>query len=139
MDKFKLQEVEIKQKYQTRAMVYYRKRNEAKALDKQFDDEEPTYEQGRVLMDGTSLDKTEEEVKESTPMTEEEEEQIIQATQEQAMMNSLTLGITSFFTQESFQKTSKTLSESTTQVGQFIKEESIKNATELGKLSQMMA
>lgn len=40
-------------------MVYYRKRNEAKALDKQFDDEEPTYEQGRVLMDGTSLDKTE--------------------------------------------------------------------------------
>ena len=120
-------------------MVYYRKRNEAKALDKQFDDEEPTYEQGRVLMDGTSLDKTEEEVKESTPMTEEEEEQIIQATQEQAMMNSLTLGITSFFTQESFQKTSKTLSESTTQVGQFIKEESIKNATELGKLSQMMA
>ena len=43
MEKFKLTDVDIKKKYQTRAMVWYRKRNEAKALAKEFSEEEPSY------------------------------------------------------------------------------------------------
>lgn len=44
MEKFKLTDVDIKKKYQTRAMAWYRKRNEAKALAKEFNEEEPSYE-----------------------------------------------------------------------------------------------
>jgi hypothetical protein len=35
--------------------VYYRRRNEALALGREFNDPIPTFEEGRMLMDGSSL------------------------------------------------------------------------------------
>lgn len=73
-------------------MIYYRKRNEATALEREFKDEEPSVEEGRQLMDGKQLDKdgqiqepqgdqpieTEESEKDSdVNMPAKEEEQII--------------------------------------------------------------
>jgi hypothetical protein len=60
--------VEIKLKYQTRALIYYRRRNEALALEREFNDPEPTLEEGRKLIDGSSVDqKPEEESKDDHP------------------------------------------------------------------------
>lgn len=35
--------------------MYYRRRNEALALGREFNDPIPTFEEGRMLMDGSSL------------------------------------------------------------------------------------
>ena len=56
-DRYDLKALDIKTKFTTRALQWYRKRNEAQALDREFTEPEPTYEQGRCLLDGTSLDK----------------------------------------------------------------------------------
>lgn len=52
---YNLNNVEIKFKYQTKALHYYRKRNEAIALGKEFNDAELSVEDGRKLLDGTQL------------------------------------------------------------------------------------
>lgn len=38
-------------------MIYYRRRNEAIALGREFNDTQPNAEDGRMLTDGTCLDK----------------------------------------------------------------------------------
>ena len=72
--------MDIKLRYQTKAMIWYRKDNEARALNKTLADDEvnePSYEDGRILLDGTSLDKEPEPVKEESseqlPNRQEEE------------------------------------------------------------------
>jgi hypothetical protein len=55
-EKYNLLDVEIKLKYQTKALQYYRRKNEALALGKEFTEQEPSLEEGRTLLDGTSLD-----------------------------------------------------------------------------------
>lgn len=57
VQKFDLNSVEIKIKYWTRAMMFYRRRNEAEALGRDFTEEEPSVEEGRKLQDGSTLDK----------------------------------------------------------------------------------
>ena len=57
LENYNLNSVDIKLKYQTKAMLYYRKRNEATALEREFKDEEPSVEEGRQLQDGRQLDK----------------------------------------------------------------------------------
>ena len=48
---------DIKIKYNTKAADYYRRMNNAKAMMKPFTEEIPTYDEGRVMMDGRKLDK----------------------------------------------------------------------------------
>ena len=48
---------DTKIKYNTRAAEYYRKMNNANALGLVFNDEEPSYDDGRALTDGRRLDK----------------------------------------------------------------------------------
>ena len=48
---------DIKVKYNTKAADYYRRMNNAKALMLPFTEEIPTYEEGRMMMDGRKLDK----------------------------------------------------------------------------------
>ena len=48
---------DIKIKYNTRAADYYIRMNNAKAIDLQFSEDEPSYEEGRTLLDGRKLDK----------------------------------------------------------------------------------
>ena len=62
-EKYNLNKVDIKLKYQTRALVYYRRRNEAQALGRELNDPEPEIEEGRKLIDGSSVDKKPEEEK----------------------------------------------------------------------------
>ena len=56
LTKYNLQGVDISLKYQTKAMQFYRRRNEALALGKVFDDTELSLEEGRSLIDGRKLD-----------------------------------------------------------------------------------
>jgi hypothetical protein len=48
---------DIKIKYNTKAADFYRRMNNAKALMLPFTEEEPSYEEGRFLLDGRKLDK----------------------------------------------------------------------------------
>ena len=56
LTKYNLQSVDISLKYQTKAMQFYRRKNEALALGKVFEDTELSLEEGRTLMDGRKLD-----------------------------------------------------------------------------------
>lgn len=56
LKKYNLEDVDISLKYQTRAMQFYRRRNEATALGKEFNDTELSLEEGRTLTDGRKLD-----------------------------------------------------------------------------------
>ena len=56
LTKYNLQSADLTVKYQTKAMQFYRRRNEAIALGKQFDDTELSVEEGRTLIDGRKLD-----------------------------------------------------------------------------------
>ena len=47
---------DTKIKYNTKAADYYRRRNNALALDLIFNEDELTYEEGRTLTDGRRLD-----------------------------------------------------------------------------------
>ena len=51
----KLQDIKIK--YQTKALDYYRRMLEARAVQQEFNDIEPSYTEGRHLLDGGYLDK----------------------------------------------------------------------------------
>jgi len=53
---YNLHQVDKSLKYQTRAMQYYRRRNEAIALGKAFEDTQPSIEEARTLTDGRKLD-----------------------------------------------------------------------------------
>jgi hypothetical protein len=53
---YNLNQVDIKQKYTTKALHYYRRRNEAKALEREFNEPELSVEEGRMFPDGSSLD-----------------------------------------------------------------------------------
>lgn len=55
-EKYDLNGVDIKLKYQTKALQYYRRRHEATCLGKEFSEVEPTKAEGRILADGSSLD-----------------------------------------------------------------------------------
>lgn len=55
-EKYGLTNTDLKLKYQTRALIYYRRRNEAEALGKPFTEDEPSIEDGRKLADGRCLD-----------------------------------------------------------------------------------
>ena len=56
--KYDLDQVyDTKIKYNTRAAEYYRKMNNALALNNTFSEEEPSYDDGRTLTDGRRLDK----------------------------------------------------------------------------------
>lgn len=56
LTKYNLQSVEIPLKYQTKAMQFYRRRNEAVALGKSFEDTELSLDEARTLTDGRKLD-----------------------------------------------------------------------------------
>ena len=56
LTKYNLQGTDIQVKYYTKAMQFYRRRNEAIALGKVFDDTELSVEEGRTLTDGRKLD-----------------------------------------------------------------------------------
>ena len=45
-------------------MLWFRKMNEARALEREFTEPEPSYDEARILQDGSSLDKKPEEDKE---------------------------------------------------------------------------
>ena len=84
-EKYGLNSIDIRLKYQTRALIYYRRRTEALALERQFNDPEPSVEEGRKLIDGSSVDKKEEEerkIDEQPPVIvtpqQDQEEQINQ-------------------------------------------------------------
>ena len=46
----------MKLRYQTKALQFYRRRNDSLALAKEFEGQEPSIEEGRTLIDGRSLD-----------------------------------------------------------------------------------
>ena len=48
---------DIKIKYNTKAADFYRRMNNAKAMMLPFTEEIPTYDDGRIMMDGRKLDK----------------------------------------------------------------------------------
>ena len=56
LTKYNLQSANIAVKYHTKAMQFYRRRNEAIALGKVFEDTELSSEEGRTLTDGRKLD-----------------------------------------------------------------------------------
>lgn len=56
LTKYNLQSADISVKYHTKAMQFYRRRNEAIALGKTFEDTELSLEDGRTLTDGRKLD-----------------------------------------------------------------------------------
>jgi len=46
----------MKIRYTTKAMQYYRRRHEAQTLEKEFNEAEPSFEDGRKLPNGQSVD-----------------------------------------------------------------------------------
>lgn len=46
----------MKLRYQTKALQFYRRRNDSLALAKDFEGQEPSIEEGRTLINGRSLD-----------------------------------------------------------------------------------
>ncbi len=54
--KYKLRDVDMKVRYTTKAMQFYRRRHEAIALEREFSEAEPSFEEGRKLPTGESLD-----------------------------------------------------------------------------------
>jgi len=72
-------------------MVWYRKMNEAKALEREFTEPQPTFEEGRILADGTSLDKKSDDEKvpeENADGVKTEEESKEEQKEEQILINS---------------------------------------------------
>ena len=56
LSKYELSNVDLPQRYPTVAMQFYRKRLEAEATGRPFDQAEPSLEEGRKLPNGQSLD-----------------------------------------------------------------------------------
>ena len=55
-DKYKLMDVDIQYRYNTKALIHYRKRIDCLVIGSPFDDEEPNFDDGRTLADGRKLD-----------------------------------------------------------------------------------
>lgn len=68
---YQLSKVEIQYKYLTKALQYYRVRNEAIALDNELPESTPGFEEGRQLVDGGFLDNEGKFVAASTEVIED--------------------------------------------------------------------
>ncbi len=66
-ESYKLMEVDIQHRYNTKALEFYRRRNESTAMGTDFHEQVPTYEEGRCFINGRKLDS------ESNLSTEEEQ------------------------------------------------------------------
>lgn len=54
-ESYKLMEVDIQQRYHTKALDYYRRKNQSLALGQEFEEMPPSYDEGRCLLDGSTL------------------------------------------------------------------------------------
>lgn len=119
METYNLRPVEIKLRYTTKALAFYRRQNEAKALGKEFTEEAPSVQEGRTLPDGRELTEDGQLPPEPQSVEHEDSEEPLgsamnvpaddDAASQQDVMKKLQMGMGNFF--KTVQDHSKQLSE----------------------------